>query len=213
MKPNCLKVTIAASSRGGIQTAKFPETPFCDNHDAKDHSAGRLIVGQPEAIQITVTDGSSWHTSDSLRKGTVIMPKRSPVLRVLWTILAAVSSLPVLFNTVGSAAWNGVNFVVCLYLIASVAGTVGLFAGFWSAFSQRRLLEWITCVSALAIVVLSAIYAAGFIFERTPGIPLNDPMYFGRFHAPILMLYCVAFLFCVFEALLYFPRDRTLRVP
>ena len=50
-----------------------------------------------------------------------------------------------------------------------------------------------------------------FLFERTPGIPLNDPMYFGRFHAPILMLYGVAFLLCVFEALLYLPRDRKLQ--
>src|SRR5689334_20918820 len=87
-----------------------------------------MVVPTATAIQITVADGSSWHTSDSLRKGAVIMPKRSRLLRVLWTLLAAVSSLPVLFDTVGSAAWNGVNFVVCLYLIASVAGTIGLFA-------------------------------------------------------------------------------------
>ena len=141
------------------------------------------------------------------------MSKRSPLLRVLCTLLAAISSFPVLAFTVGSAAWNGVNFVVCLYLIASVAGTVGLVAGFCSAFSQRRLLEWITCVSALAIVALSAIYAAGFIFGRTPGVPLSDPIYFGRFHAPILLLYGVAFLCCLIEALLYFPHDKKLQVP
>jgi hypothetical protein len=44
-------------------------------------------------------------------------------------------------------------------------------------------------VSALAIVALSAIYAGGFIFGRTPGVPLSNPIYFGRFHAPILLLY------------------------
>jgi|SRR5271165_6228404 len=136
------------------------------------------------------------------------MPKRSPLLQVLWTLLAVVSSLPVLAETAGSAAFNGVNFIVCLYLVAAAAGAIGLVAGFVSAFSQRRLLEWITCISALAIVALSAIYAAGFIFGRTAGVPLSDPMYFGRFHVPILVLYGVAFLCCLIEALLYFPHDR-----
>lgn len=139
------------------------------------------------------------------------MPKRSLLSRAVWTLLAVMSSLPVLADTVGSAAWNGVNFVVCLYLIASIAGTIGLMAGFWSAFSQRRFLEWITCISAFAIVALSAIYAAGFIFGRTPGVPLSDPIYFGRYHAPILMFYGAAFFFCVIEALFYFPRK--LQVP
>jgi len=83
--------------------------------------------------------------------------KHSPSLLVLWTLLAVGSSFPVLAETLGSAAWNGVNFIACLYLIASIGGTIGLFAGFCSAFSQRKVLKWITFVSALAIITLSAI--------------------------------------------------------
>jgi hypothetical protein len=141
------------------------------------------------------------------------MPIRSPLLRVLWTLLAVVSSYPVLGVTIGSAAWNGINFAVCLYLIASAVAPFGLLSGLCSAFSQRRLLEWITCGGALVIVVLSAIYAAGFIFGRTPVVPLSDPMYFGRFDAPILLLYGFAFLCCLIEALLYFPGNRKLEAP
>ncbi len=146
------------------------------------------------------------HTLVFIRGHSV--PRRTPLLQVLWTFLALGSSLPVLADTVGSAAWNGVNWVVWLYLIASAGGTIGLLAGFCSAFSQRRALKWITCVGALVVVALSAIYAAGFIFNRTAGVPLSDPMYFGSFQAPILLLYAAAILCCLVEALLYLPGYR-----
>jgi ABC-type branched-subunit amino acid transport system permease subunit len=111
----------------------------------------------------------------------------------------------VLGDTLGSAAWNGVNLVVCLYLIASIGGTIGLLAGFFSAFSTRKIFKWITCVSALAMMILSGVYAAGFIFGRTEGVPLSAPFYFGRFPTPILLFYAIAILFCLVEALLYLP--------
>jgi len=142
----------------------------------------------------------------------VTVPNRSSLLRVLWTSLAVLSSLPVLADTLGSAVWNGANFVVCLYLIASVGGTICLLAGFCSAYSQKTLLRWITCVGALAVVSVSAIYAAGFAFGRTAGVPLSDPMYFGSFHAPILLLYAAAIFCCLVEALLYRPGRRKLEV-
>lgn len=131
-------------------------------------------------------------------------------LRVLWTFLAVASSFPVWADTVGSAAWNGVNWIVCLYLIASTGGFIGLLAGFWSAFSSRSFPKWVTCFAALAVVVVSAIYAAGFIFTRTAGVPLSEPIYFGSFHPPILVLYAAAILCCLVEALLYFPGGRRL---
>jgi ABC-type branched-subunit amino acid transport system permease subunit len=134
------------------------------------------------------------------------------LLRILWTFLALASSLPVLADTLGSAAWNGVNFVVCLYLIASAGGSIGLLAGFYSAFSHGRVLKWITCVAALAVVSVSAIYAAGFVFGRTAGVPLSDPMYFGSFHAPTLLLYAIAIFCCLVEALLYLPGHGTREV-
>ena len=131
-------------------------------------------------------------------------------LRVLWTFLGIVSSFPVLADTLGSAAWNGVSWVGWLYLIGSAGGSIALFAGFYSAFSPRRTLQWITCVAALAVVSVSAVYAAGFILGRTAGVPLSDPIYFGRFHAPILLLYMAAILCCSVEALLYFPSRKGL---
>ena len=172
---------------------------------------GTLTSGSPTIGQLSWTEA---HGTLELgfKGGAEIMAKRSPLLQVLWTLLAVGSSVLILFDTLGYAAWNGVNFVMCLYLVASAAGTIGLLAGFCSAFSQRRFLKWVTCVSALAIVALSAIYAAGFIFGRTPGVPLSDQIYlFGRFRTPILLLYGVAFLCCLTEALLYFPRDRKLQ--
>jgi hypothetical protein len=130
---------------------------------------------------------------------------------VAWTILAIGTSIPVLADTVGSAAFNGINWAMWFFLIASVGGSIGLFSGFYSAFSRRRVPKWITCVAALAVVSVSAIYSAGFIFGRTAGVPLSDPMYFGSFHLPILLLYAAAILCCVVEALLYCPGDRELK--
>ena len=99
---------------------------------------------------------------------------------------------------------------MCLYLIASVGGSIGLLAGFCSAFSHSKVFKWITCVAALAVVSVTAIYAEGFIFGRAAEVPLSDPMYFGSFHAPILLLYAAAILCCLVEALLYFPAERKL---
>ena len=138
------------------------------------------------------------------------VPGRFPFLRVVWTFLAVGSSLPVLADTLGSAAWNGVNWVVWLYLIASAGGSIGLVAGFCSAFSQRRVLKWITCVAALAVVSVSAILRCRIYLQSHGRGALSDPMYFGTFHAPMLLLYAVAILCCMVEALLYLPGHREL---
>jgi hypothetical protein len=136
-------------------------------------------------------------------------------LRVVWTFVAVGSSFPILGLTLGLAAWNGVNWAVCLYLIASAGGFIGLLAGFRSAFSARKILRWITCVSALAIISVSVIYASGFIFGRAAGVPLGYTMYSGgsqaRLQAPVLAVYAVAILCCLIEALLYIPCDRKLK--
>jgi hypothetical protein len=87
-------------------------------------SIGRRITSGEVANQLIITRGGAWHSRVGLQKGAAIMPIRSPLLRVLWTLLAVVSSYPVLGVTTGSAAWNGVNFAVCLYLIASAVGSI-----------------------------------------------------------------------------------------
>ncbi len=87
-----------------------------------------------------------------------------------------------------------------------------MFAGFVSAFSRKTVFAWITVASSVVMASLSAIFALGFIFGRTSGVPLSDPLYIiGRFPVPILLLYCVAFLCCAVEAALYFPKTRKMR--
>jgi hypothetical protein len=131
------------------------------------------------------------------------MGRTWPMLSKVWTLLSFTSALPILAVCLGSAAWNGVNFAVALYLLLAVAGVTGLLVGFLAATSRNRLLAWITCASASAIVALSIVFAYSFLCCRTPGTPLNDPLYFGRLHVPLIVLYGAAFLFCSIEALLF----------
>jgi hypothetical protein len=132
--------------------------------------------------------------------------KRHSILRCLWALFALASSYPVLAAVFGVAVWGGVNFFVGLYLFISIAGVIGLLAGLYAAFSPRSFFAWAACAGALSFVVLSAILAAGFIFGRDPSLPLDSgATYFGRFHAPDLVLYAIAIVFCGVEFLLYFP--------
>lgn len=132
-------------------------------------------------------------------------------LRALWTLVTLASSFPILGIVLGGAAWNGVNFVVGFYLFISIGGFVGLFAGFGAAFSHKRLLAWITCVSAVAIGILSAFFACSFVLTRESDVPLNSPLLIGGFQIPILSLYAAAVICCSIEALLYFPKPKKLR--
>ena len=136
---------------------------------------------------------------------------RRPMLRVLWTLLTLASSLSVLGMVLGAAAWNGVNLAVCLYLCFSVAGVLGLLAEFFGAFSQMRLLAWITCAGAAMIAGMSVLLAYDFLFSRDPQVPLNSPFFIGSFHEPIIVLYGAALVFSTTEALFYFPKTRKLQ--
>lgn len=79
----------------------------------------------------------------------------------------------------GSAAWNGVNFAMALYLFFSIAGFIGLFAGFCAAISRKAVISWLASMSALAILFLSVIFAFGFIFDRSPGVPFGKAFHAG----------------------------------
>jgi hypothetical protein len=129
-----------------------------------------------------------------------------PILSAVWTFLALAAAFPILADCVGTAAWNGVNVAVALYLLLSIGGFLGLIAGFIAAFSRNRLFAWITCISALAFVALSIVFATGFLCCRTPGVPLTDPMYFGRLHIPVIALDGAAFIVCSVEALLFIGK-------
>ena len=135
-----------------------------------------------------------------------------PILFAFWTILALASAFPILADCLGTAAWNGVNLAVAFYLVLSIGGFLGLLAGFIAAFSHKRLFAWITCASAVGIVALSIVFASGFLCCRTPGVPLTDPMYFGRLHLPILALDGAAGVVCSVEALLAIAKIRMPRL-
>jgi hypothetical protein len=130
----------------------------------------------------------------------------SALLRSFWTLVSLASSVLILGMVVGLAAWSGINFAVGLYLFFSFGGTIGLFAGFLAAFSTKRLVSWITCVSALAVAGVSGFLGLGFLFYRPPGVPLNSPIFIGGLSVPLLLVYCVALVCCIIEAFLYFPR-------
>jgi len=130
------------------------------------------------------------------------------VLYVLWTLLSLVFAWLILADCLGTAAWCGVNFAVGAYLFWAVGGFLGLFAGLRAIFSSKKVYTWITCISALAIACLSAIFGCGFIFGRDPAVPFTDPLYFGPFHAPIIALYGAAFICCSVEALIYYPKTK-----
>jgi hypothetical protein len=131
-----------------------------------------------------------------------------PAISFLWTLISMVSAWPVLAFCVGDAAWNGINLAVGLCLFLSVGGFLGLLAGFCAAVSSRGLYAWITCISALAVACLSIFLGCEFIFGRDPAVPFNRPVYFGAFHAPIIVLYGVAFVCCSVEAVLFYLKTQ-----
>lgn len=134
------------------------------------------------------------------------LSKQVLLLRLIWTLISLGPAYLILAFTLGSAAWNGVNLIVGLYLLSSGVGVVGLLFGLWASFSDRRFPAVITIIGATCIAALSVVYAGGFIIERTPGVPLNSPIGVGKIHLPLLAFYGIAFLCCSAEILLFVSR-------
>jgi hypothetical protein len=126
------------------------------------------------------------------------MLRHSRLFQDFWTFLSLASAFLIWALTIAAAAWNGANFAVWSYLITSTLGTIGLLAGFF-ALSRRKIFNWITLISAIAIATLSVIYAAEFIINRAPRVPLNDPL---------IAIYAGALLCCSMRALLAVLRLR-----
>ena len=103
---------------------------------------------------------------------------KNPILYSICTLLALVSSFPIWCLVVGGAAWNGVNLVVIVYLLLSTGGLLGLLAGFPAAFIAKRVLAWVTVISATSIALVAAIFAWGFWVSRDRGVPFNSPFFF-----------------------------------
>jgi len=118
------------------------------------------------------------------------------VIQSSLSFISFLSALPILAFIMGAAAWNGVNFVVILYMFLSIGGSLGLLSGTVTAFSPRPVFAWITGISALAIFSLSLLFLLSFLFTRDPAVPLNDPMGIGPFQLPTIALYGFALIFC-----------------
>ena len=73
------------------------------------------------------------------------------MLRVPWTLFSLASAFFILVDNLSYAGWNGVNFVLGLYLVLSLGGFLGMFAGFVSAFSRKTVFAWITVASSVVI--------------------------------------------------------------
>jgi len=135
------------------------------------------------------------------------------ILYTLWTLLSIGAALFILGDVLGDAAWNGINVAMGIYLLLSIAGVLGLVAGFRAAFYPKGRFALITCISALAIAGLSLLFGLSFLISRTPGVPLSDPMVIAGFSSPIILLYCAVFFICSVEAFLFFPRNRKQQAP
>jgi len=128
---------------------------------------------------------------------------------LLWTLVAFASSLPILAIALGTAAWNGVNFAVGLYLFLSAAGSLCVLAGVFAAFFQGSIFPRIACISASVIAGLSAFFGLWFIFGRGYGVPLDEPFFFaGSARVPLLVIYSFAFFCSAVEVLLYLPETK-----
>ena len=122
--------------------------------------------------------------------------KLRSVLQSLLSFISFLSALPILAMLLGGAAWNGVNFVVILYMVLAATGSLGLLAGTVTAFSNKSVFAWITGISALATFCLSLLFLLSFLFTRDPAVPLNDPMGIGPIQLPTIALYGFALIFC-----------------
>ena len=128
------------------------------------------------------------------------------VLKKIWTIVAIVSAVPILGDVLGTAAWNGVNFVMAAYLFVSSAGLLALIASLYSPWSHSAVFRWITWSGAVGIACLGLVFSAGFAFGRDPEVPWNSSMGIGPVEIPLLALYGFAVASCGIQAVLQFPN-------
>jgi hypothetical protein len=118
----------------------------------------------------------------------------------VFMFLAFMSSVPILMETLGSAAWNGVNFAMAVYLFLAVLGFLGLLISLVATSSGKSVFLWIAASSAIVVGGLSLVYLGGFLFSRTPGVPLMDPLIIAGVPIPIIAYYGFALVCCLVVA-------------
>jgi hypothetical protein len=128
------------------------------------------------------------------------MLRDSELFQIIWTLLSVASAFLVCVFTV-AIAWNETDLVVWLYGIPSGVATIGLLAGLYPAPPRRKLFNWIACISAIAIALLSAICTA---VLAVAGYSTTWPL---------VAIYVGAFLCCSVQAWLAIQRIRDQKAP
>jgi hypothetical protein len=128
-------------------------------------------------------------------------------------LLALAGAWIILGDNLGYAAWNGVNFVMTLYLVFSFAGFAGLIVALIKWSSTRLRFAWIAGLSAFAIVCEALIFVAGFVYGRDASLPINSPVEMFGIRCPLLALYGFSIFSCSVQMALSIFRYRQLKNP
>jgi hypothetical protein len=134
--------------------------------------------------------------------------------KLLWGVLmflGFLSSVPILMETLGNAAWNGVNIPMALYLLIATLGFFGLLTSLVTIRSRKSVFLWIAASSAIAVGGLSLLFLGGFVFSRTPGVPLMDPFIIAGVPMPIIGYYGFAVACCSVLAVASLQKLRSQR--
>src|ERR1700733_6849262 len=115
-----------------------------------------------------------------------LLAKRALVFQAMWRVLTLVAASIILGLTLGSAAWNGVNFVMAMYLLFSLSAFVGLVVALIMWSSNKPLFVWISGLSALVVALGASIFSLGFLHGRDTSVPLNDPIEIFGINGPLL---------------------------
>ncbi len=140
-----------------------------------------------------------------------LLSKPAVAIQAVWMLFPLAGGLIILADALGDAAWNGVNFVMFLYLLLPLVGSVGLIAALAGAISKRPVFAWIGGLSAFAIACVALVFLLGFLFRRDPNLPINESVEMFGIHAPLLLLYGLPIAVCSMQVLLSILKYRQLK--
>jgi hypothetical protein len=139
------------------------------------------------------------------------LAKSALALQAIWMLLALAGGLIILGDSLGYAAWNGVNFVMVIYLVLALAGSMGLVAALTRSTSRKPLFTWIGGLSAFAIACVALVFLLGFLFRRDSSLPLNEEAAMFGIHAPLVAFYGFSICSCSIQTLLSIFKYRQLK--
>ncbi|MGA7156851.1 MAG: hypothetical protein WBY53_08405 [Acidobacteriaceae bacterium] len=132
-------------------------------------------------------------------------------LRAGLTLLCLMCALLTLFDVLGNAAWNGINFAMALYLIFAAGAATGLAIGLGMSFSDKSCFAWISEICASITATLNVVFLFGFLLGRAKGVSLTSTfVWFGVVPVPLIVGYSLSIIFCAYLAYVSAGRIRAL---